>query len=90
MEKNISINPNRSNNISVAEVIDNIDRILNLNDDDLENNIKGENKMSLLSEPIITTIVGSVIGFVAAMFSGWLVFQREKENKKICSCNFIL
>lgn len=56
-EKNFSINTNRFDEVSVNDVLDNIEKILGLGDIDLverNGNLMGEMKMNILNEPIIT------------------------------------
>lgn len=84
-EKNFSINTNNFDEVSVNEVLDNIEKILSLGDiDSIEQNrsVTGEIKMSILNEPIINTVVGAFIGIIASMFGGWVVFQQQKKEQE--------
>lgn len=79
------INTNRFDEVSVEEVLDTIDEILSLGNVDLVNkeiDVLEESKMNVLNEPIINTIIGAVIGFVASVFGGWIVYRREKRSQE--------
>lgn len=84
-EKNFSINTNRFDEVSVNDVLDNIEKILGLGDIDLverNGNLMGEMKMNILNEPIINTIIGAFIGIIASMLGGWIVFRQEKRGQE--------
>lgn len=84
-EKNFSINTNSFDELSVNDVLDNIEKILSLGDiDSIEQKISvtGEIKMSILNEPIINTIIGAFIGIIASMLGGWVVFQKQKMEQE--------
>lgn len=45
--------------------------------------------MSLLNEPIVTTIIGAIIGFVASVLGGWIVYTQEKRNQESFSSSIL-
>lgn len=84
-ENGFSINTNRFDEVTVKDVIDTIEGILNFgNADFVDQNIDTleEHKMSMLNEPIVTTIIGAIIGFVASVLGGWIVYGQEKRNQE--------
>lgn len=84
-EKTININTNSFDEVSVNDVLDNIEKILSLGDiDSIEQNISvmGEIKMGILNEPIINTVIGAFIGIIASMLGGWVVFQQQKKEQE--------
>lgn len=84
-EKNFSINTNSFDEVSVNDVLDNIEKILDLgNNDSVEQigNVMGEMEMSILNEPIINTIIGAFIGIIASMLGGIIVFKQEKKGQE--------
>lgn len=84
-ESKFAINPNNFNEIYVNEVIDVIEGILSSDYKNLVEqnvNMMEENKLDILNEPIITTIVGAIIGIAATIFGGWILYEREKRSRE--------
>ena len=84
-ESKFTINPNRFDEISVNEVIDAIEGILSSDYKNLVEqnvNMMEERELDILNEPIMTTIVGAIIGIFATIFGGWIVYAREKRSQE--------
>lgn len=84
-ERNFSININSFDEVSINDVLDNIEKILGLGDIGFikqNGNVIGEMEMSILNEPIINTIIGAFIGMIASMFGGWIVFWQERNGQE--------
>lgn len=84
-EDDIGVNTNRLEEVSVEEVLDTIEEILSLDTVDLANqdiDVLEESKMNILNEPITNTVIGAIIGFVASVLGGWIVYRREKRNRE--------
>lgn len=84
-ESKFAISPNRFDEISVNEVVDVIEGILSSDYKNLVEqniNVMEESKLNILNEPIMTTIVGAIIGIAATIFGGWIMYAREKRSQE--------
>lgn len=81
-EQNFYINPNQDSIVSVNEVINCIEGILNLEDINLENwNTNSKETSRMISGEMIATIIGALIGFIGSIIVSAVVHWQEKKDK---------
>lgn len=85
IEEGFFINPNKVDEISISEILDDIEKFLNIENNilvDRNINMEMKTEMNILNEPVISILIGIFFGIIASVFSGWLVFQYENINRE--------
>ena len=41
-----------------------------------------KSKIMIINNEIVDTVMGAVLGFVASILGGWIVYRREKKNQE--------
>lgn len=90
IDSKYEINPNRFDDIPVSKVIDNIEGIISLGEINIENQGTGRaDKIGKFNEPIITTIIGAVIGIVASVIGAIIAYQQMKKGQESFSSSIL-
>lgn len=41
-----------------------------------------KSKIMIINNEIVDTVMGAVLGFVASILGGWIVYRREKKESR--------